>query len=484
MKRRNVNYKKKRISAVLVAILAVLLLLTVLSSGVVAGKLSLAVNKTVYDPVNETWAKELTANMDDTVQFKCTIRNLEEGNLTQIRFWDIMDCSLNYSDGATINGYTIPLDGNYVFKPKMLHPYTDWNLTTPIGEEFSEFCLEDGTSWQIVAWNDTFDVGNVSACDQVLLDDGECDSQYWFHVDRVPYTLTLYNATTCETKYFDSVLDWDDPEMDLTDPNGTEWLEVCCCKDTYTLLNWTDDGSSGLDYGDQVTMRNERTQEVVAYEVYGVATDLVVSHEYEMDDYFTNFILEPGETITINYSATVVRCGVDNNTFRAKGWGGECEQMWSYSNKDKVTITVPCVPSGEATDPAGLSKEVYTAGEPVYAVGSGFDANENVSIYIVPFQQLNDGVAINTRGIIVGPINVTTDGNGDIGPELVWPNPVPGRYLMIFDDPDGDYNQDRDPLDEFSVVGAAPVVTPLGLVVLIGLLSVVATSTLLRRKKR
>jgi hypothetical protein len=66
-----------------------------------------------------------------------------------------------------------------------------------------------------VGWNDTFDVGNVSACDQVLLSSAVAK---WYHVDRVPYTLNLSNANG--SAYFDSVRDWDD--VDLTDPNGTE----------------------------------------------------------------------------------------------------------------------------------------------------------------------------------------------------------------------------------------------------------------------
>jgi hypothetical protein len=82
-----------------------------------------------------------------------------------------------------------------------------------------------------VGWNDTFDVGNVSACDQVLLSSAVAK---WYHVDRVPHTLNLSNANG--SAYFDSVLDWD--KVDLTDPNGTEWLEVCGCKDVYTLLDW------------------------------------------------------------------------------------------------------------------------------------------------------------------------------------------------------------------------------------------------------
>ena len=81
-------------------------------------------------------------------------------------------------------------------------------------------------------------------------------------------------------------------------------------------------------------------------------------------------------------------------------------------------------------------------------------------------------------------MNVTTDGNGDLGPVLIWPKSVLGHYYMVYDDPNGVYDPDSDPLYEFSVVGTVPVVTPFGIVALIGLLSIVALSTLKRRKKR
>jgi hypothetical protein len=195
--------------------------------------------------------------------------------------------------------------------------------------------------------------------------------------------------------------------------------------------------------------------------------------------------LEPGQTITIEYNAMVVGCGVDNNTFVAKGMG--CGDNWTYSNEDKVTITVPC-PSGDAADGTPAIKDVFTAGEPVYAVGRNFEPFKDVDIYITRVRTWANGDNI-TDYKIVGPVNTTTDANGSIGIDpnkvLMWPDPVPGQYHMVFDDPDGDFDVGDDIADWFSVTGGAvPVVTPLGLVALIGLLSIVATSTLLKKRKR
>ena len=485
------NYNKKRILPVLVAILAVLLALAVLSSGVAASILPpLEVNKTAYDPDSGEWVKELPAKINDTVQFKCIIHNSGYVNLTQIRFWDIMDCSLNYSlYSLKINGEDQILPDCWVnrFKPKVLHPYYGaWNLSDPLGVNFTELCPQDYVLRQIVGWNDTYLDGNVSACDQVKLT-GLYGSEFWYHVDRVPYTLYLSDDGF---KYFDSVLDWNDPGMNLSDPNGTEWLEVCCCKDKYVLLNWSDDTCSGddkLGAADTLVLKNLRTGEEEEYTVYDdVVFDLVVSREYEIGTYRSDLIqLEPNQTITIEYNATVVRCGVDNNTFRAKGWFACAE--WIYSNEDKATITVPC-PSGDAADGTPAVKDVFTVGEPIYALARNFAPNKSVNIYITPVRTWANGDIIADYKI-VGPMPAQADAEGNIGINprvLMWPDPVPGEYHMVFDDPDGDFDVGDDLADWFSVTGgaAAPVITPLGIVALIGLLSIVATSTLLKKRKK
>jgi uncharacterized repeat protein (TIGR01451 family) len=405
--------------------------------------------------------------MNDTLQFKSTITNTGEVNLTGVRFWDILDCSLQFADWP----YNISAEC-FMFKPKVLHP--DPSSST----WFTELCPSLGVRREMVDAEDTDNDGNVSVCDQVRLS----SETKWYHVDRVPITLNLSNETY-GTKYFDSVLNWD--EMDLSDPLNSTWLEVCCCKDKYTLLNWTDNGCPYLDSGDLVTLRNERTQQVVEYTVEEVVKDLVVSREWEVGELInpTGLTLEPEDIITIEYNATVVRCGVDNNTFVAKGkW---CGEYWTYSDPDVVTITVPC-PDGDAADDTPAIKDLFTAGEAVYALAHNFAPNKNVSIYITPVRTWAYGDIIATYAI-VGPVNTTTDANGSIGIDplvLVWPNSEPGIYHMVFDDPDGIFEPGVDIYDLFEVSGrAVPLVTPLGILALIGLLGIVAISTLVKKRR-
>ena len=440
---------------------------------------ALEVNKTVWN--GTAWVKSLNASFNDTLQFKCTITNTGEVNLTQLRFWDILDCSLQFADWP----YLLPCD-SYMFKPKVLHTTSCWDpRINPIDETFTELCPAAGTSRHVEDWKDTNHDGNVSACDQIYLTSAE---PKWYHVDRVPYTLNLSNATY-GSKYFDSVLNWDEMDL-LTDPINSTWLEVCCCKDRYTLIGWNGDCPSvGIIPGDNVTLRNERTLEEVQYTVTSRDFDLVVSREWDLTEWGA-IQLKPTETITIFYNATVVRCGVDNNTFVAKGMG--CGDNWTYSDPDVVTITVPC-PSGDAADDTPAIKDVYYEGEPVYALGSGFAPNTLVDIYIFNDRKWLGGEDLTA----IAPLYASAPGkqvdpNGSIGINplvLVWANSVPGEYDMVFDaNQNHIYEPFIDAVDDpnhpgLIVLGRVPLITPLGIVVLIGLLSLIATSTLVRKRK-
>jgi uncharacterized repeat protein (TIGR01451 family) len=314
------------------------------------------VEKWVLDPEG-IWVKARTANIGDTLRFKCTITNPQSNfTVSEIRFWDILDCSLNYSGNATLTNasgveeeITAPCPLSYCFKPQVLHPYNlSWDPYSPalgydVGENFTELCPDTGHHHKLITWNDTNYDERISACDQVYL----LSAPGPYHVENVPYTLLVNNPETGESMYIESLLDYE--SATLSAPNGTEWLTVCGCKDRYTLIDWQDIANINghLSVGDLVTLRNEQTGEEVQYTVEEVTIDLVVSKEWQIDwlpnGNYTPRILEPTQSITIEYDATVVRCGVDKNTFRATYYActeGYCFR--SYSNEDKVTIEVPC----------------------------------------------------------------------------------------------------------------------------------------------
>ena len=88
--------------------------------------------------------------------------------------------------------------------------------------------------------------------------------------------------------------------------------------------------------------------------------------------------------------------------------------------------------------------------------------------------------------------DVPTDAAGNITAVEIWPNPIPGEYDIVFDANQNEiYDVGVDVVDHqnhpgFTVFGKVPALTPVGLLALVGLLSIIATSTILRseRKKR
>jgi uncharacterized repeat protein (TIGR01451 family) len=505
----------------------------------------LEVNKTVWN--GEAWVKAVNASINENVRFNCTITNTGNVNMTQLRFWDILDCSLMYAGNATLtneSGVILRINltktpyrqqpYNYTFKQRVLHPadpywdpYTlsdcQYPYSTKCNYSFFELCPEAGKPHYLHGWDDTNNDSRVSACDQLWLESYE----EWYHVDNVPYTLLVNNTATNESMYLDSVLDYE--ALNLSEPNGTAWTEVCwreaCCGgDHYNLSAWYDTNNTGyLNVNDTLVLQNTRTGEVAQYTVEEVAIDLVVSMEWEVDHLINNskisepldqsqptgafaletvletnrvtgpidplnlFVLEPGQSITIKYNAKIIRCGVDNNTFRAKG---NYSNIWTYSNEDVVTITVPC-PSGYGSDSGGTEQELFYTDETVYATGSGFIPNSEVDIYITEDKHWVEGTPINST-IYAQKHNVTTDGNGNIIGEEIWPNPDPGEYDIVYDTNnnmkfdlgvDAAHNE-NDPGIIVLEREKVPALTPLGIAALIGLLSVIAISTIERKKKR
>jgi hypothetical protein len=64
---------------------------------------NLDVIKTVWDPEAQAWVQELDAVVNDTVRFRCEIRNIGTSNLTDIAVWNELSRNLKYADRSTID---------------------------------------------------------------------------------------------------------------------------------------------------------------------------------------------------------------------------------------------------------------------------------------------------------------------------------------------------------------------------------------------
>ncbi len=471
------------------------------------------VNKTVLDPVNETWINVPNANVSDIVRFNCTIHNSGEVNLSDIRFWDILDCSLEYADNATlkipshgIGEGEIVLSGDFVFKPKVLHPDNlSWDPYNPGSENFTELCPDVDHHRGIMGWGDTNNDNRVSACDQIYLSGFGVLSSY--HVDNVPYTLLVNNTDTEEVMYIDSEQDYE--AVNLSAPSGTEWNEVCCCKCRYHLENWTDDGDGNLSAGDNITLRNKKTGEVANYSVEEVTIDLRVSKEWKIDDFVEGQLtLEPCQSIIIEFNATVVKWGVDNNTQFAKGRYDAGPGDWVYDN-DTATINVSCMV--ESATGTGIVRFESTAGnfcEGPNAIGASELPPGATPLPPLEFPHgffdfkicgLVNGTTVNVTLTLPEPVPVGTQ-YWKYGPTP--DTPVDHWYQIPIGDDNGDnvitiqitdgglgdddLTANGRIVDQGGpgnpIAANVPALTPIGIAALVGLLSVIAVLTI--RKKR
>jgi len=108
----------------------------------------------------------------------------------------------------------------------------------------------------------------------------------------------------------------------------------------------------------------------------------------------------------------------------------------------------PAILQGEATDAAGVGQDTFTPDEHVYATASGFPPDNRIDVYVVPDRAWTDGDGI-PDDVGDGMDTFTTDGDGNLGPVVVWEAPlVPGRYDLVFDiGQDGVYDAMTDHVD-------------------------------------
>lgn len=185
---------------------------------------------------------------------------------------------------------------------------------------------------------------------------------------------------------------------------------------------------------------------------------------------------EDGDTVVVNawtathYGTTTVTLSSDMNGI------------------DVIINALP--PSAASSYATGAPINTYRVNEDVYATGAGFTTGTKADIHVVPNQDWNDGDPIPPD--VTGSVETVPVVNGEIALVLIWHAPlVLGEYDIVIDaDQNGLYNASVDGLDSgspgFVVIDGAspvpvPVLTPHGIIVLIGLLCIIGMSRIRRR---
>ncbi len=210
-----------------------------------------------------------------------------------------------------------------------------------------------------------------------------------------------------------------------------------------------------------------------------VAWDWDLDNDGQFDDAF-------GETVQWTWNSA--------GTFDI---GLEVTSSDSLTLTDEASTTVEIKVCGvggtivESADISGATQDVFQIGTPVYAVGSGYAATTTYDLYVVEDTTWTGGMAIPSR---VGGTasSVTTDASGNIpAGSLIWTSSVKGNYDILVDvNGNGQYDESVDALDTdigagFRIQSApesVPTMTPSGMVLLIGLMSLAGYVVLRRRE--
>jgi len=131
----------------------------------------LDVIKTVWDPEAQAWVQELDAVVNDTMRFRCEIRNIGSANLTDIVVRNRLSRNLEYADRATIDPAwinvsskgktTLEWDISYLSPGENIAIEYDANVTECVNKELN-FLFARGwskdhwdTDWDMVIVNST-----------------------------------------------------------------------------------------------------------------------------------------------------------------------------------------------------------------------------------------------------------------------------------------------------------------------------------------
>jgi hypothetical protein len=151
---------------------------------------------------------------------------------------------------------------------------------------------------------------------------------------------------------------------------------------------------------------------------------------------------------------------------------------------------------GDSSDTNRCKKELFFTDEDVYAIGCGFVPFDWINISVVPDRDWTNGDLIPLDVSSDGVNTVQADVNGSVF-ALVWPQPLTvGEYDIVFDaNQNGYYDFETDAVDGASpgfvvqgrpvaVTKAVPVLTTLGLGLLMSFMVLVAILGLKRRPEK
>jgi len=187
--------------------------------------------------------------------------------------------------------------------------------------------------------------------------------------------------------------------------------------------------------------------------------------------------------ITVDGSTVIPTPQGNGSTSYGTTWDSYPRSGLIYQQIDAVLSPLPTPPRVNSTNQTGAQEvDVFNLGEKVYATGSGFVNNSNVTICVVNNNDSwTDGMEIPQN--VSCNDSVAVRGDGTFGPVFLWNGSIVGGYDIVVDqDRDGYYNYTRDGIDSATGGGFYIYPEPLTAVMVIAGLSILYGFTRVRRK--
>jgi len=198
-------------------------------------------------------------------------------------------------------------------------------------------------------------------------------------------------------------------------------------------------------------------------------------------------IVPPFVYISVAVGDRVEVCGEYRDIEEIPDWWSGVGEHWVWLHEADHFCRL-LSPTAAASSATGTPRDSYPDNEDIYVTGTGFPSGTDVHIFVVVDRDWNDGDPIPSQGV-VAVSDGTVSTSGDVGPVLVWQEPlVSGEYDIVIDANQNDiYDIAIDGLDSgspgFVVTSAKPVpaLTSIEVIVLVGLLCVIGVIRIRRR---
>jgi len=245
-----------------------------------------------------------------------------------------------YLDGPPLE--PIHMNSNKTLTPVHMHyKYGELPVTPPYETAWHQLYPDFCENWTLTSWENVgepFPEG-LSPNDQIDMINEDTQKKRWYHVDRMTWTMRLYNDTQGDPIW----VEYKGPYEPIYDPTWTLWHQVAPPQDYsnhYQIVNWADNQNGFIDVCDHVELDGFPG---IWWHVEDYATDIILREKlvdpictwwhaiYPEEEYCKWYhVTEPWENMTSPYFSPGDQI---NMTEKESG-------NWAMYFVDRITVTL------------------------------------------------------------------------------------------------------------------------------------------------